>query len=114
NVRTYRLGALRTPSARPAEPIHSSRSECMPESTEIRAPRRILTEISSTTWEHPADRAALAALRRIPVFDQVLKAIFGIVGEKPMRLAFQANAVRVSPKQFPHIHAHYCAVLETM
>lgn len=86
----------------------------MPESTEIRAPRRILTEISSTTWEHPADRAALAALRRIPVFDQVLKAIFGIVGEKPMRLAFQANAVRVSPKQFPHIHAHYLAVLETM
>jgi Zn-dependent protease with chaperone function len=86
----------------------------MPDHTEIRAPRRVLEQISSTSWEHPADRAALAALRRIPVFDEVLKAIFGVVGEKPIRLAFQANAVRVSPKQFPRIHAHYRTVLETL
>jgi Zn-dependent protease with chaperone function len=86
----------------------------MPENTEIRAPRRIQTEISSTTWEHPADRAALAALRRIPVFDEVLKAIFGVVGEKPIRLAFQANAVRVSTRQFPRIHALYRTVLGTL
>lgn len=86
----------------------------MPESQQIRAPRRILTDISSTTWEHPADRAALAALRRIPVFDQVLKAVFGVFGEKPIRLAFQANAVRVSPKQFPRVHELYRTVLETL
>ncbi len=86
----------------------------MPDNTEIRAPRRILTDISPTTWEHPADRAALAALRRIPVFDEVLKAIFGIFGEKPIRLAFQANAVRVSPRQFPRVHTHYRTVLETL
>jgi Zn-dependent protease with chaperone function len=76
--------------------------------------RRILRDIHPSSWEHPADRAALAALRRIPGFDDVLKKIFGLFGEKPIRLAFQANAVRVSEKQFPAIHANYTHVLETL
>jgi Zn-dependent protease with chaperone function len=76
--------------------------------------RRILRDIHPSSWEHPADRAALAALRRLPGFDDVLKKIFGIFGEKPIRLAFQANAVRVSEKQFPDVHERYLEVLETM
>jgi Zn-dependent protease with chaperone function len=76
--------------------------------------RRILTQVDPTAWEHPADRAALAALRRIPVFDEVLRKVFGIFGEKPVRLAFQANAVRVGPRQFPHIHERYLEVLRTL
>jgi hypothetical protein len=43
--------------------------------------RRILRDIHPSTWEHPADRAALMALRRIPAFDEVLKKIFGLFGE---------------------------------
>ena len=39
--------------------------------------RRILTDIATRAWEHPADRAALAALRKIPVFDDVLRKLFG-------------------------------------
>jgi Zn-dependent protease with chaperone function len=78
------------------------------------AKRIVLTDIGSDSWEHPADRAALAALRRIPAFDQVLRTVFGFFGEKPIRLAFQANAVRVSEKQFPAIHAIYLDVLATM
>jgi Zn-dependent protease with chaperone function len=76
--------------------------------------RRILRDIHPSTWEHPADRAALAALRRIPAFDDVLRKVFGLFGEKPIRLAFQANAVRVSEKQFPEIWTRYLEVLETM
>lgn len=76
--------------------------------------RVILTDISAATWEHPADRAALAALRRIPAFDEVLRRLFGFFGEKPVRLAFQANAVRVGPRQFPDLHTRYLRVLETM
>lgn len=75
---------------------------------------RILNEIDSASWEHPADKAALAALRRIPGFDAVLKALFGVFGEKPIRLAFQANAVKVGPKQFPEIHEQYLEVLKTL
>ncbi len=83
-------------------------------SNEIQRDRAILTGIDAESWEHPADRAALAALRRLPVFDEVLRTVFGIFGEKPIRLAFQANAVRVSEKQFPSVHARYLEVLETM
>src|SRR5688500_4636426 len=75
---------------------------------------RILKDIDSAAWEHPADKAALAALRRIPGFDTVLKTLFGVFGEKPIRLAFQANAVKVGPKQFPDIHAQYQEVLRVM
>ena len=76
--------------------------------------RVILSDIGADSWEHPADRAALAALRRVPAFDDVLRTIFGFFGEKPVRLAFQANAVRVSEKQFGWVHAHYRDVLQTM
>jgi Zn-dependent protease with chaperone function len=76
--------------------------------------RRILTDISPRAWEHPADRAALAALRKLPLFDQVLKTLFGFFGEKPVRLAFQANAVKVSEHQFPDVHALYKDVLKTL
>ena len=76
--------------------------------------RRILTSISSRSWEHPADRAALAALRKLPVFDEVLKTLFGFFGEKPIRLAFQANALRVSERQYGHIYERYRDIVETL
>src|SRR5512135_1390523 len=79
----------------------------------IRA-RRVLTGIAPAAWEHPADRAALQALRRVPAFDTVLKKLFGAFGEKPVRLAFQANAVRVSEKQFPKLYRRWVEVQETM
>lgn len=80
----------------------------------VRRKRTILTDVDGESWEHPADRAALAALRRIPAFDEVLRKLFGFFGEKPVRLAFQANAVRVGPKQFPDVYSRYGQVLETM
>jgi Zn-dependent protease with chaperone function len=76
--------------------------------------RLILTDIAPRTWEHPADKAALQALRRIPVFDEVLRKLFGFFGEKPIRLAFQANAVRVSPNQFGRVHRLYQEVVKTL
>ena len=47
---------------------------------------RVLTDIAPRAWEHPADRAALAALRKIPVFDDILRKLFGFFGERPIRL----------------------------
>jgi Zn-dependent protease with chaperone function len=76
--------------------------------------KRILTGIAPRAWEHPADKAALQALRRIPVFDEVLRKVFGFFGEKPIRLAFQANAVRVGPSQFPEIYRKYQECLKTL
>ncbi len=75
---------------------------------------RILTEIDPRSWEHPADRAALNALRKIPGFDEVLRRLFGFFGEKPIRLAFLANAVRVSPTQHARVHRLWMEVCRTL
>lgn len=76
--------------------------------------RVVLNEIAAVSWEHPADRAALQSLRRVPGFDEVVKRIFGALGERGVRLLFQADAVRVGPKQFPRLNALYTEVLTTM
>ncbi|HET8656162.1 MAG TPA: M48 family metallopeptidase [Longimicrobiaceae bacterium] len=75
---------------------------------------RVLTGIDSRSWEHPADRAALNALRKLPAFDEVLRTLFGFFGERPIRLAFQANAVRSSPSQFPRVHRLYDRAARTL
>ena len=71
------------------------------------ADRKVLTQISSTAWEHPADRAALNTLRAIPGFDEVVRKIAGFFGEKGVRQLFLANAVQVGPKQRPALNALY-------
>jgi Zn-dependent protease with chaperone function len=75
---------------------------------------RILTDIDPRSWEHPADRAALNALRKIPVFDEVLRKLFGAIGERQVRLMFLANAVRVSPTQHPTLHRLWADVHRTL
>ena len=76
--------------------------------------RRILTEISPIAWEHPADRAALNTLRKVPGFDLALRKVFGLFGERALRLAFKANAVRVSPNQYPWVHERLERVCEVL
>lgn len=76
--------------------------------------RRILTGIGATSWEHPADRATLNALRKIPGFDLALRKIFGMFGERAIRLAFKANAVRVTEKQYAWIHQRMLRVCEVL
>lgn len=77
-------------------------------------PRKILTQIAPVSWEHPADRAALQSLRSVPGFDEVLRKIYGFIGERGVRLLFQADAVRVGPTQFPRVHQLYTDVLTTL
>lgn len=76
--------------------------------------RRILTGISPLAWEHPADRAALQAVRKVPGFDLTLRKVFGMFGERALRLAFQANAVRVSEDQYGWIHERHLRVCRTL
>ena len=74
-----------------------------------------LPQISSRTWEHPADRAALNTLRAIPGFDEVVRKVAGFVTERGVRQLFLANAVRVGPAQRPALHAlllEVCATLD--
>jgi Zn-dependent protease with chaperone function len=74
------------------------------ESLPARRGRIRFPDISSRAYEHPADRGALVALRSIPGFDSVLKAISSAIGERSIRLLYLASATRVSPRQYPDIH----------
>jgi len=76
--------------------------------------RTVLRQISARAWEHPADRAALNALRALPGVDDVLRKIYSFFGERGIRLLFQANAVRVGPNQFPRVHTAFTEVCATM
>src|SRR5687767_10018335 len=73
-----------------------------------------LTAISSRSWEHPADRAALNSLRALPGFDEMLRKVMGMLGERGVRQLFLANAVRVGPEQRPNLNRLYGEVLETL
>ena len=77
-------------------------------------PRKILTQIAAVSWEHSADRAALQGMRAVPGFDEVVKKIYGFLGERGVRLLFQADAVRVGPTQFPKLNALYTDVLTSL
>lgn len=66
---------------------------------------RALPGISSRAWEHPADRAALVALRSLKGFDTVLKAISALLRERQHRLLYLASGVRTDNRQFPELHA---------
>src|ERR1043166_1939854 len=76
-------------------------------------PRVTLPEIGASSWEHPADRAALQALRAIPGVAQVVRKVLALLGgELGIRLLFQGNAIRVGPTQFPQLwalHIENCA-----
>jgi Zn-dependent protease with chaperone function len=71
-----------------------------PESRPARS-RVVLHNISSRAWEHPADRGALVALRRLKGFDTVVKLMSGLINERAVRLLLLGSAIRVDDRQFP-------------
>lgn len=84
-------------------------------SSTLAPPGRVrLPDIDSSSWEHPADRAALRSLSAIPGFSEVIRKIVAMLGERGIRLFFQANAVRVTETQYDWIHKRYLTVLDTM
>jgi Zn-dependent protease with chaperone function len=78
------------------------------------APRKVLTQIAPMAWEHPADRAALNTMRAIPGFDELVRKIMSIIGERGVRLLFTASAVKVGPRQRPKLDALYTDVINSM
>ncbi len=71
----------------------------VPDRSRIRLPG-----ISSRAYEHPADRSALVALRKLTGFDTILKNLAGLFNDRALRLSFLASSVRVTEGQFPDLH----------
>ena len=70
-----------------------------------------LIEISSKAYEHPADRAATAALQSIPMLDQVVRKLIEYGYERAMRQVFMAGSVKLGSDQLPAIWAAHRAAL---
>jgi Zn-dependent protease with chaperone function len=71
----------------------------VPERSRVRLP-----DISSRAYEHPADRSALVALRKLTGFDAILRNIAGLFSDRSLRLLFLASSVRASEQQFPQLY----------
>jgi Zn-dependent protease with chaperone function len=64
-----------------------------------------LPGISSRAYEHPADRSALVAMRKLTGFDVLLKRLAGLFSDRSLRLLFLASSVRASTEQFPQLYS---------
>jgi len=71
----------------------------VPDRSRVRLPG-----ISSRAYEHPADRSALVALRKLSGFDTLLRRLAGLFNDRSLRLMFLASSVRASQEQFPQLY----------
>ena len=69
-----------------------------------------LINLSSKAYEHPADRAATAALQSIPMLDVVVRKLIEFGYERAYRQQFLAASVRLGEDQLPAVWADWNAV----
>jgi Zn-dependent protease with chaperone function len=76
-------------------------------------PRR-LKGISPKAYEHPADRAATAALQSIPGLDAVVRKLIELRYERAFRQSLLASAVKIGPEQLPDVWTSWEEVVATL
>ncbi|MGH2832932.1 MAG: M48 family metallopeptidase [Solirubrobacteraceae bacterium] len=62
-----------------------------------------LKGISPTAYEHPADRAATAALKSIPYLDTVVRKLIELGYERALRQAYLGSSVRLGDEQLADV-----------
>src|ERR671922_1275003 len=60
-----------------------------------------LDRISPRAYQHPADRAATAALAKVPYLDDVVRKLVALGYERALRAATLGSAVRLGQVQLP-------------
>lgn len=66
--------------------------------------------ISPKAYEHPADRAATAALKSVPMLDTVVRKLVEWGYERALRQSFLGSSIRVGENQLPDLWASHTAV----
>src|SRR3982751_4535797 len=77
-------------------------------------PPEKLEQISPKAYEHPADRAATAALKSIPMLDVVTRRLIEFGYERALRQAYLGASIRLGPRQLPDVWESYLEVLEVL
>ena len=62
-----------------------------------------LTDISAKAYEHPADRAATAALATIPYLERSIRRLIDLGYERAYRQSYLGSAVRLGEDQLPDV-----------
>jgi Zn-dependent protease with chaperone function len=73
-----------------------------------------LVDISPKAYEHPADRAATAALQSIPGLDAVVCKLIEFRYERAVRQGLLASSIKLGPEQLPELWERYGRVLATL
>ncbi len=79
-------------------------TETMPDSIEPYA------NISSKAYEHPADRAATAALKAVPMLDTLVRKLIEWRYERALRQFYLGNSIKVSERQLPQLWSAHVGV----
>ena len=75
---------------------------------------RKFPNISSKAYEHPADRAATAALGSIPYLDRVVRGLIDFQYERALRQLYLGNAVQIGDQQLPQVWQRHTRALEAL
>jgi Zn-dependent protease with chaperone function len=75
---------------------------------------RAFPNISPKAYEHPADRAATAALASIPFLDAVVHRLTEFQYERALRQLYLSNAVRLGSDQLPGLWQAHLEVLNSL
>jgi Zn-dependent protease with chaperone function len=73
-----------------------------------------LENISPKAYEHPADRAATAALSSIPYLDQVVRKLVELGYERAFRQTLLGGGVRLGDDQLPRVWEHHHAAFHVL
>lgn len=73
-----------------------------------------LTEISPRAFQHPADRAATAALGSIPYLDTVVRKLIELGYERALRQSYLGSSVRLSEDQLGDVYRDHALAYATL
>lgn len=73
-----------------------------------------LTAIAPRAWQHPADRAATAALASIPYLDTVVRKLIELGYERALRQASLGASVRLGERQLPAVWRDHVFAFTTL
>jgi Zn-dependent protease with chaperone function len=73
-----------------------------------------LTDISPRAFQHPADRAATAALGSIPYLDTVVRKLIELGYERALRQSYLGSSVRLSEEQLGDVYREHAIAYTTL
>src|SRR6202140_5335818 len=85
-----------------------------PASSQLPSEGYCLRGISPRAFQHPADRAATAALGAIPYLDRVVRKLIELGYERALRQAYLGSSVKLSEEQLADVWREHALAYATL